>query len=235
MAENVHDPVVGDCGTGQLTTGFVPASTLLHSKGHPQHSPTPAGPTPSDSDATSSLSRESTLSSISSFSSEKNGSDSNAKLCRILEVVEEVVDECRICWVNRTASHPHTTYRCPTKICSGVGWKRFKANLQFPSGKICYFCFAPFGPPFNHRQPPPGTQRSADLCDYPDVLKELLYILYHNESLRKKVFSKLGHSTPSSLSLYKRYISKMQCIGILGAYNVIDAYLDVREGGELLG
>jgi hypothetical protein len=65
------------------------------------------------------------------------------------------------------------------------------------------------------------------LCDYPDVIKELVYIVYRDEGLRNRVFSKLGHSTPGNLILYNRYIGKKSG-GTFGAYNVLDAYLDLR-------
>lgn len=188
------------------------------------------------------LSRQSTASSlvtssISSFSSDRfedEGNSENAKLCRILSVVQDIVDQCRICWVNRHTSRPHSTFRCSTRICSGREWQAFKSNIQFPRGIVCYFCFATFGPPFNHALPPspPGTSQSQS-CEYPDVLKELVYIVYQNPALRQKVFEKIGCSEPSNLSMYKRYISKLQQ-GILGLYGVVCAYLDVRAEEDFL-
>jgi len=93
---------------------------------------------------------------------------------------------------------------------------------------------APYCPPFNHAPPPPGVRRTADLCDYPDVLKELSYILYANQSLRQKVFGRLGHAMPQTLEEYKRHISSRQNGGTFGAYNVIYAYLEVREAEKTL-
>jgi len=63
-------------------------------------------------------------------------------------------------------------------------------------------------------------------------LKELVYILYQNEALRTKIFAKLGVAQPSSLTLYQRFIGKRQHDGILGAYEVVNAYLELRESGE---
>jgi hypothetical protein len=94
---------------------------------------------------------------------------------------------------------------------------------------------APYGPPFNHAQPLPGEQRSPNHCDYPDVLKELAYILYARRPLREQIFARLGVATPSTLEVYKKYIAKRQDGGIFGAYNVIHAYLEVREEEALLG
>jgi hypothetical protein len=77
-------------------------------------------------------------------------------------------------------------------------------------------------------------QRTADLCEYPDVLKELTFILYAKRTLRQKVFERLGHSMPQTLEAYKRYIASRPHGGTFGAYNVICAYLEVREEGEAL-
>jgi hypothetical protein len=147
-------------------------------------------------------------------------------LQRILTAVEDMVDQCRVCWVSKEVSQPHFTYRCHTKACSGIEWKAFKSELRFPPGVLCFFCFASFDPPFNHERAP---RQTPVMCKYPDALKELVYLLYHDESLREKVFSKLGISKPTSLQLYKQYITKMQVGGIIGVYKVIDAYLDIRR------
>ncbi len=93
---------------------------------------------------------------------------------------------------------------------------------------------APYCPPFNHGQPPTGVRRTADLCDYPDVLKELSYILYAKQSLREKVFGHLGRTMPQNLVAYKRYIASRPNGGTFGAYNVIYAYLEIREEEKTL-
>ena len=168
-------------------------------------------------------------SSLCSNDSDITMDDSDGKLLRILTTVKDMVNrQCRVCWVSREVSHPHVTFRCPTNTCSGSEWKAFKLQLNFPRGVICYFCFSPFGPPFNHARAPLGTRQSHELCEYPDALKELTYILYRDQSLREKVFFKLGVSPPTTLHQYKQYITKMQAGGILGVYKVIDAYLDIR-------
>ena len=114
-------------------------------------------------------------------------------------------------------------------MCSGQEWQKFKADLQFPKNVICYFCLALYGPPFNHPVAPLGKKRSPELCEYPDVLKEVAFILYSDKALREKIFAHLGIAPPNSLFLYKRYITKVHHGGILGVYKVIDAYLDIRE------
>jgi len=227
------------------------ASLLPPEETPPSTQPTPSSfvstppssqPTAPDSEASHSLSRQSTeptlatTTSLSSFGSDDNGNDIDRgnELCRILSVVQEIADLCRVCWVKREASRPHATFRCATRICSGSDWQTYKADLQFPRGVVCYFCLAPYGPPFNHPQAPHGTRQSPEFCEYPDVLKELVYILYHDRSLRQKIFGKLGISAPSTLYLYKRYIIRPQNGGILGVYKVIDAYLDVRREEESL-
>jgi hypothetical protein len=159
--------------------------------------------------------------------------NNDAKLHRILTTVKEVANQCRICWVFREVSRSHYTFRCSTKICSGSEWKDFKSGLRFPTGTICYFCFATFGPPFNHARSQHGA-RQSDLCEYPDVLKELVYILFQDQSLREKVFSRLDLSPPDTLSQYKQYITKAKDGELIGAYKIVDAYLDLRGGSDLL-
>jgi hypothetical protein len=182
------------------------------------------------------------LSSFSSFSSSSSssslplssfGDNEHQKLSRILAAVQDVVDRCRICWVRREQKRPHLTFKCHTKICSSNDWQTFKTSLQFPKNTVCYFCLCPYAPPFNHEKAPPGTQPSpGELCEYPDVLRELAYILYQDQSLRKQIFTKLGVAPPSSLYMYKRFIAKRR-EGIFWAYEVINAYLELRESGEL--
>ena len=173
-----------------------------------------------------------TTASFSSFSSEgMAGMQSNVKLSRILSVVQEIVFECRICWVSRTISAPHTTFRCNKRTCSGEDWVKFKSSIRFPPGKVCFYCFAPYSAPFNHTQAPTNKRQSPDQCDYPDVLKELTYIIYQDVVLRQRVFAKLGHPMPSNLIEYKQFITSRQSEGIFGVYEVIFAYIDVREEG----
>ena len=164
---------------------------------------------PSSSSSSFSTSSFLSSSSFSSFSQD-SGNNEDQKLCRILDAVQEISDQCRICWVHRETTRPHLTFRCPKGICSSNDWNRFKVGLRFPKNTVCYFCLAPFAAPFDHTRAPPGTRPSPDDCDYPDVLKELVYILYQNKSLRGKIFSKLGVSEPSSLPMYQRFIGKRQ-------------------------
>jgi hypothetical protein len=201
--------------------------------------PSPPGTQPRSPDFTAhpSLSRQTTLTTMGSFSSlNSEGIDDiqNEKLSRILSVVQEAVFECRICWVSRTRSgRPHDTYRCSRKTCSGGDWVRFKSVVRFPRGKVCFFCFAPFSEPFNHAQAPVNEKQSPDQCEYPDVLKELAYIIYEDASLRRSVFEKLGHSMPSKLNEYVRFITGRQSGGIFGLYEVVFAYIGVREEDKL--
>jgi hypothetical protein len=229
----------GDDGNGRLQTEDKMPSVLQET------APTPPA---SQSTASTSLSRQSTEPAIdtvpfsSSFSSSSSTSFSSVSsdsgdigdqvLGRILAAVQEIVGECRICWVQRdTTRRPHRTFRCSTGICSGNNWGRFKVGLQFPKNVVCYFCLSPYGPPFDHTRAPAGTKQTSDHCEYPDVLKELVYILYQEEVLRKKIFTRLGVAEPSSLSLYQRFISKRHG-GIYGAYEVVNAFLELRESGE---
>ena len=213
-----EDPVV--------ETPHAPQSTVSTSLSHQLTEPTidPPSSTPSFSSSSTSFS------SIGSCS----GDTGDQKLDRILATIQEIVGECCICWAQReTAKCPHRTFRCSTGICSGNNWGRFKVGLQFPKNTVCYFCLSPYGPPFDHTRASAGMQQTSDLCEYPDVLKELVYILYQNEVFREKIFSRLGISGPSSLSLYQRFISKKRHGGIFGAYEVVNTFLELRESGEV--
>jgi hypothetical protein len=162
------------------------------------------------------------------------GKEDQDALDRILAAVVDMMDECRICWLDRVVTRPHRTYRCSKKTLSNREWELFKGDLRFPNGVLCYFCLATYGPPFNHVRAPVGVKQTHELCDYPDALKEVVFILYKDISLRQRVFSKLGVTMPSNLYLYKRYITKPSDGGLLGVYKVLDAYLHVREEERLL-
>ena len=162
------------------------------------------------------------------------GKEGQEALERIHKAVLDMMNECRICWVNRVVTRPHATYRCTKKTLAHREWQLFKTDLRFPKGILCFFCLAPYGPPFDHRRPSMGEKQTPELCDYPDALKELVYIIYQETSLREKVFAQLGVVAPSNLYLYKRFITKLSRGGLLGVYKVVDAYLRVREEEGLL-
>jgi len=195
------------------------------SQGLSRQSTEPIIDIPSSSSSLPSLSLSSIGSSV--------GDAGEQKLHRILDALQEMVGECRICWAHQERTRPHRTYKCTTRICSSRNWESFKVGLQFPKNVVCYFCLSPYGPPFNHPRASPGTRPSADLCEYPDVLKELVYVLYQDEALRQKIFTKLDIAQPSSLTLYQRFIGKKQRDGIFGAYEVVNTYLELRESKEL--
>ena len=171
------------------------------------------------------------ISSLDSFSEDAGNGDKDKddKLRGILAIAENIADQCRVCWVNKKVARPHPTYRCPSGICTTQDWKAFKSDLPFPGGVLCYYCLALFDPPFNHKRAPRGTKQTPELCEHPDVLKELTYILYENQPLRERIFTKLGLTLPSNMYQYKRFIAKRQGGGIYGAYSVISTYLDIRE------
>lgn len=102
----------------------------------------------------------------------------------------------------------HYTYRCDSGMCSSPSWKMFKAKATFPPGLVCFLCFGTYSPPFNHKAPPAGAMYRGDLCDYPNMLKELVYIILHSEVHRNLVFTRLGHATPPTVLLYWRFIGK---------------------------
>jgi hypothetical protein len=119
--------VTGDDGNGQLQTEDKTPSVLQETA--PTDDPSVETPPASQSTISTSLSRQSTepaidtvssssfsfSSSSTSFSSASSGSGEigDQKLGRILAAVQEIVGECRICWVQRdTTKHPHRTFRC---------------------------------------------------------------------------------------------------------------------------
>jgi hypothetical protein len=159
--------------------------------------------------------------------------DADAVMQRILRLAGELDGQCRACWVNGDVGRMHYTYRCDTGICSGSGWRVFKAKTTFPPGLACFLCFATYGPPFNHEVPQTGSKYKGELCDYPDLLKELVYILFHSEVRRNAIFARLGHSAPTTIVSYWRFIGKKQASGLLGVYEVLSAFLDLREAGGL--
>lgn len=152
---------------------------------------------------------------------------------RILRLAKELDGQCRVCWVNGKVGRMHYTYRCDSGVCSSSGWKMFKAKATFPPGMACFLCFGMYGPPFNHEVPPTGSKYKGDLCDYPDILKELSYIIFHSEPHRNIVFARLGHATPPTVVSYWRFIGKRRPSGLLGVYEVLSAYLDLKEAGDL--
>jgi hypothetical protein len=156
-----------------------------------------------------------------------------ATLERIASLAGELVGQCRICWVNGKLGRGHFTYRCKTGICSTNEWKTFKAQTTFPSGVVCFLCFGLYGPPFNHEMPAPGSRYKGDLCDYPDVLKELTFILYKKTAIRNAIFARLGHPSPSSTMSYWRFLGRRYAGGLLGVYEVLATYLDLREAGSI--
>jgi hypothetical protein len=148
---------------------------------------------------------------------------------RILDLAEELSGQCRVCWSRREVGRAHYTYRCHTQILSGEGWKAFKMLTRFPNATVCYLCFAPYASPFNHEIPSKGAKHKGELCEYPDALKELTYIVYQDNALRNSVFTRLHHVMPATLASYWRFLGKKQASGLFGVYEVLAAYLDVRE------
>jgi hypothetical protein len=162
-------------------------------------------------------------------SSLPTGQSKDATMDRILHLAQELAGQCCVCWVNGDVGKAHFTYRCASNICSGNEWRSFKSKIHFPCGLVCFLCFAPYEPPFNHEAPPAGSRYQGELCEYPDVLKELTYVLYQNQALRNAIFAKLGQSVPTSLVSYWRFIGKQGKSGLLGVYEVLAAYLDLNE------
>jgi hypothetical protein len=150
-------------------------------------------------------------------------------LGRIHKALLDMIDECRICWVNRVVTRPHRTYHCSKKTLSNRDWEKIKSDLRFPDGVLCYFCLVPYGSPFFHQRAPEGSKQTPKMCEYPDALKELVYIIYEDRALRQKVFAKLGIPEPSHLHRYKQYVTAAEEGQLPAVYKIIDAYLRARE------
>jgi len=60
----------------------------------------------------------------------------------------------------------------------------------------------------------------------------LAYILYQDLTIHAKVFKKLGLSPPSTLSGYRTYLARRRSGGTFGIYEVVNAYLEIREEEE---
>ena len=152
----------------------------------------------------------------------------NIKIC-----AEELMGQCRICWFKREVGRPHFTYTCDTGICSGSEYKSFKTQTRFPPGKACYLCYAPYESPFEHPRPPAGKKYTGDQCDFPDILKELAFLIYQDPQTREAVFAKINHATPVTVALYWRFIGALHEGRLLGVYKVIAAYLEIRAAANM--
>ena len=60
-------------------------------------------------------------------------------------------------------------------------------------------------------------------------MKELAYIIYDDEGVRRAVFGRLGRPAPLTVDTYKLYISRRVAGGLLGVYEVLNAYINVRN------
>ena len=118
--------------------------------------------------------------------------DADAVMQRILHLAEELDGQCRTCWVNGDVGRMHYTYQCNTGICSGNGWKMFKAKTTFPRAGVLPV-FWHVRPSFQPRGPSARFDVQGRTMRYPDILKELVYIIFHSEERRNAVFAKLEH------------------------------------------
>jgi len=186
------------------------------------------------SSSSSSLSASATAAAtVALLRSNNAGDDEQAILGRIENALLDMIQKCRICWVNRVVGRSHSTYKCPEKLIVKKEWEEFRC-ITFPKGVLCYFCLIPFGPPFYHRRAPAGSKPTPDLCDYPDALKELAFIIYKQRPLREKVFAKLGLTAPSHVHHYKQCLAAAEDGRLPAIYKIIDAYLRVQEEDALL-
>jgi hypothetical protein len=94
-----------------------------------------------------------------------------------------MVGGCRTCWVDRVVTRPHNTHHCPKETLLNREWEKIKSGLRFPSGVLCFYCFVPYEAPFYHERAPEGSKQTPRMCEYPDALKELVYIIYENRAI----------------------------------------------------
>ena len=60
----------------------------------------------------------------------------------------------------------------------------------------------------------------------------MTYIVYQNRRAREAIFARLDHPAPTTLISYWRFLGKRRAGGLLGLYEVLAAYLDMRETGD---
>lgn len=133
---------------------------------------------------------------------------------------------CCICFHKKQVGPKHWTFHCSVGTCASQDFKAFKKNRFQKDASICFFCFAPFGDPWHKSQ---SEKPSPTDCRFPDKLKELAYIIYNDQDTRRAVFGRLGRPVPLIIDSYKLYISRRVAGGLLGVYEVLNAYIDVRN------
>ena len=124
----------------QRSSPFIPTPPSLQ-RNPPQSQPLSRQSTEFSIESTSSFSSldwPSSLFDLNASSTSLNlnvtnaGDDSDrvVQLKHILDLVQEISDLCRICWVHKEAIvRPHKMFCCSTKICSNSDWQEFRTNL----------------------------------------------------------------------------------------------------------
>ena len=115
----------------------------------------------------------------------------------------------------------------------GYGWRSFKAKNHFQSGLNLPSLPCPVWSSVQSQEAASAVQVHGDLCDYGDILKKLAYNVYRKQEIRNAIFDKLGHSTPSTVASYRRFVRKEERWRVTVAQEVLDAYLDLKEAGRL--
>lgn len=72
------------------------------------------------------------------------------------------------------------------------------------------------------------------MCKFPDVLKELAWIVFQDKEALRAIFCILHRSVPVNVDSYKRYLGQCNENGVLGVYEVLHAYTVVRDRGQRL-
>jgi hypothetical protein len=149
----------------------------------------------------------------------------------LFDLAIEVKGQCPICFFHRIQCRPHWAYRCDSGLCgNATRWKTFKAALRLGSS-VCWRCAFPFDPPCDH-------PRGSNQCEFPDLLKELAFLVYVDSTqIRDAVFFKLGVSCPSTIGQYAIWLGRTSSVpgSVVNIVEVLAAYWALRKDGLLAG
>jgi hypothetical protein len=103
----------------------------------------------------------------------------------------------------------HNAYACPLELTTPdtIYHTIFKTNLTFVPGTACYLCGFLFMAPTYHPLHEPDTPINIANCPWPDLLKPIAYIAWHNIAIRTRVFERL-EINPPSLQEYARWLGQ---------------------------
>jgi hypothetical protein len=103
----------------------------------------------------------------------------------------------------------HNAYQCPLELTTPatIYHTAFKTNITFVPGIACYLCAFPFGAPTYHPLHELSTPVNVANCPWPDMLKPIAYVAWHDIAIRTRVFERL-HIDPLSLQEYAQWLGQ---------------------------